>query len=280
MGIGEIGKFIDWLITLIVVVWAIAICVWTGRWFVLPILETFDKNPPRAAWRAAWLTFADVLRIFVQVTGIFVLALYILWRILCFILNKIPIIGKIIRRFLQKIPPIRQFEAVGLFPLLDDIINALFNFGLPWVERFELIALAFPKFWNRVMWRVFDMVEEFMNMFFEKTGGEPIALSRPRPIDYEPVSDIQVSANRMGYTGEEQDEEDIAEMKREEITPTEDQLAVNKLYQMCIAENSVPIYPDDDEATKVSKKKANDLVETTCTAKKISSTIEMISYRM
>lgn len=135
-------------IVVMIMLWLLAVMVWTIRWIFPPSWYLPYKYPPEFLTRAIWLGFCNFLLYFLLFTTPIVSMLYIIYLIIKIVCRKFPL--NIIKKIVFKKTPFKQFIRSGLFNLLDSILAIFFDWSTPLGKRiFVNLPIAFVAYWYR-----------------------------------------------------------------------------------------------------------------------------------
>ena len=236
-------------------------CVLILRWLVLPHLKVWVRAlPPAPIWESMWAAAMAVGQQLLPWILAAFLFLYLIYKIIQMFVCKIPLVGKVICKIVNRIPPFPELKQAGIFNLFDAIFGIVFSFDTL-SGRLKRLGLAILNFIQSNFTMVIHTTDEALGIS-QKVDKLNSNIKLPTTIN---LTNGQGSSDYTQPQPTPPPENPIIQ---------DEQREVDDKYQLCVAENTTPITGDiTDVATIKQIQLRNNIQETICKANKLQTTL-------
>lgn len=257
------------------------------RLLILPHLKVFFPSlPPYPIWRAVTMTIITVGQQLMPIILLIFLFFYIVYKIINKVVCRIPIVGKIVCKIVNKTPPFPEFKQSGIFGLFDGIAGIIFS-RKSLKDRVKDLGLAIAAFIENSFTYTAQTVDDTFHIKQKVTKlGSDINKSVSSSIDSASSSINSALTlqppNLTNGKGQDLIKNPVDEYENEPSPILEDeQKEVDDKYQQCVIENVKPIPPD----SQISKydlqhlQRQNTIAQTQCKVQKLQTSISFLTNK-
>jgi len=253
------------------------------RLLILPRLKVFFPSlPPYPIWRAVTMAIITIGQQLMPIILLIFLFFYIVYKIINKVVCRIPIVGKIVCKIVNKTPPFPEFKQSGIFGLFDGIAGIVFS-RKSLKDRVKDLGLAIAAFIENSFTFTVQTVDD---TFHIKQKVNKLGSQINNSIDSASSSINSTLTlqppNLTNGKGQDLIKNPVDEYENEPSPILEDeQKEVDDKYQQCVIENVKPIPPD----SQISKddlrnlQTQNSIAQTQCKVQKLQTSISFLTNK-
>lgn len=225
------------------IVWFLA---WQfGRFLILPQVKVLlPALWPRPFWNLLYRVMVGLANAVFNHILMFLMIVYVIWWI---IHNIVP---SIFRGFLKYLPPMYPLELAGVMQLIDSIVWTILS-ALPFSERLKRITVAIATF-----------LENAVTVTMAASG---VKTSRPAPAK-------DKNNGYVGGGGQPPEDDGTEEMRLDDAQSRQ----MREELQLCMEENTRPVYPEMSGMERASVLTKNSVNATMCKVKQLQTFTRMM----
>jgi hypothetical protein len=255
------------------------------RLLVLPHLKVFFPSlPPSEIWGPIVSVIIEVGKQAVPYLLAAFFFFYIVYKVINKVVCRIPIVGKIVCKIVNKTPPFPEFKKSGIFGLFDGISGIVFS-PKSLKDRVKDLGLAIAGFIEGSFTYTAQTVDDTFHIT-QKVNKLSSDINKSVSSSIDSASSSVESAltlkppNLTNGKGDEFNKTPVDEYENEPSPIlTDEQREVDDKYQQCVIENVQIIPPGKSEDDIRAIQAQNTLAQTRCKTQKLQTSIAFLTNK-